>query len=407
MIQICSPIVAPDREIMPLTDAIIRAKKHDPYMRSALTDGDGLQLRISTKDKRSWSLQYRFKGRMQKLTLGNWPSISCFKARKLANDARYAIARGIDPQAEKRKAKEQKKQFQEVWKMYDEMHIAQNVKEKTAKDYRRNATKDILPKLGKLNIDEIEKAAVVRLVDNIAKTAPVMANRTLGLLRHFFDWAVGRGHININPTLSIPKAIKEIPRQRVLSLADMRTIYFAANDLSPANKLFVQLLLLTGQRAGVIAKLTQDEWHADHLEIAGHRNKSGQRILVPLPHEAQEKLTHVECPDGPFLISTTFGQKPISGFSKLKKKIDALAGMSDWRFHDIRRGIATHFEDNGVDRFYVERLLTHKDNSVTGIYAKSNHLQMRRNMFEQWSKILTSKDGSDTNNVITFKSINL
>ena len=105
MIQICSPSVAPDREIMPLTDAIIKAKKHDPYMRSALTDGDGLQLRISTKDKRSWSLQYRFNGRMQKLTLGNWPSISCFKARKLASDARYVIAKGIDPQAEKRKAR--------------------------------------------------------------------------------------------------------------------------------------------------------------------------------------------------------------------------------------------------------------------------------------------------------------
>ena len=389
---------------MPLTDAIIKAKKHDPSMRSALTDGDGLQLRISTKDKRSWSLQYRFNGRMQKLTLGTWPSISCIKARKLANDARYVIAKGIDPQAEKRKAREQKKQFREVWEMYDEMHIAQNVKEKTAKDYRRNATKDILPKLGKLNIDEIEKAAVVRLIDNIAKTAPVMANRSLGLLSHFFNWAVGRGHIKINPTLSIPKAIKEIPRQRVLSLADMRAIYFSANDLSPANKLFVQLLLLTGQRAGVIAKLTQGEWHADHLEIAGNRNKSGQRILVPLPLEAQGKLADTECSEGPFLVSTTYGQKPISGFSKLKTKIDAMTGITDWRFHDIRRGIATHFEDNGVDRFYIERLLTHKDNSVTGIYAKSNHLEMRRNIFEQWSKVLTSKDGTVASNVIDFKS---
>ena len=392
---------------MPLTDAIIKAKIHDPSMRSALTDGDGLQLRISTKDKRSWSLQYRFNGRMQKLTLGNWPGISCTKARRLANDARYAIARGIDPQAEKRKAKEQKKQFREVWKMYDEMHIGQNVKEKTAKDYRRNAAKDILPKLGKLNIEEIEKAAVVRLIDNIAKTAPVMANRTLGLLRHFFDWAVGRGHININPTLSIPKAIKEVPRQKVLSLTDMRTIYFAANELSLANKLFVQLLLLTGQRAGVIANLSEGEWHTDHLEIAGNRNKSGQRILVLLPYEAQEKLAQAECTDGPFLISTTYGQKPISGFSKLKKKIDSLAGITDWRFHDIRRGIATHFEDNGVDRFYVERLLTHKDNSVTGIYAKSNHLEMRRNIFEQWSKALTAEDGSDTSNIITFKTISV
>jgi len=340
---------------------------------------------------------------MKKLTLGNWPNISCIKARKLANDARYAIARDIDPQEDKRQAKVQKLKLREVWEMYDQMHIAKNVKEKTAQDYRRNAAKDILPKIGKLNIDEIEKTVVVRLVDNVAKRAPVMANRTLGLLKHFFDWSVGRGHITTNPALGIPKAIKEAHRERVLSLTEMRNIYFAAEGLSSANKLFVQLLMLTGQRAGVIAKLTADEWHDDHLVIGGERNKSGKRILVPLPQISQEKLTNVEYPDGPFLVSTTYGLKAISGFSKLKKKIDLLSGVTNWRFHDIRRGIATHLEDIGVDRFYVERALTHKDNSATGIYAKSNHLEMRRNMYEQWSKVLTSKDGTDAGNVVTFK----
>ena len=340
---------------------------------------------------------------MKKLTLGSWPSISCTKARRLANDARYAIARGIDPQEENRKANVKKPKFQEVWEVFDQMHIAKNIKEKTAKDYRQNAAKNILPKLGKLNINEIEKAVIVRLVDNIANRAPVMANRTLGLLKHFFDWSIGRGHITINPTLGIPKAIKEAPRKRVLSLSEMRSIYLAAEKLSPANMIFIQLLLLTGQRAGVIARLTTSEWHHDHLEIAGNRNKSGERILVPLPMIAQEKLVNVEYTNGSFLVSTTNGLKPINGFSKLKKRVDLLSGVTGWRLHDIRRGLATHFEDNGVDRFYVERLLNHKDNSVTGIYAKSNHLEMRRNIIEQWSRVLTSKDGSGASNVITFK----
>ena len=390
-------------EIMPLTESIIKATQHDPLRRIALTDGKGLQLRISVKNDRSWSLQYRFNGRMKKLTLGNWPSISCTKARRLADDARYTIARGIDPQEEKRKAKVKKLKFAELWEKFDKMHISKGVKEKTAKDYRQNAERNILPKLGKLYIEEIEKASIVRLIDEIADRAPVMANRTLGLLSHFFSWSIGRGHISTNPTLGIPKAIKELPRKRVLSLSEMRSIYSAAESLSPANRLFIQLLLLTGQRAGVIAKLTSDEWNVDHLEIAGDRNKSGERILVPLPQIAQEKLACVAHTNGSFLLSTTNGYKPINGFSKLKKKVDYLSGITDWRLHDIRRGISTHFEDNGVDRFYVERLLNHKDHSVTGIYAKSNHLEMRRNIFEQWSRVLTSKDGSDANNIITFR----
>ncbi|MDB9966240.1 integrase family protein [Planktomarina temperata] len=222
---------------MPLTDHIIKNTKHDPSRRVALTDGYGLQLRISMKNDRSWSFQYRFKGRMKKLTLGNWPSISCTKARRLANDARYSIARGIDPQEEKQKATIKKPKFEEIWAMFDELYIAKSVKEKTAKDYRQIAAKNILPKLGKRNLDEVERVEVVRLIDHVATRAPILANRTLGLLKQFFNWAIGRGDIEMNPALGIPKPIKELKRNRVLSLSEMRRIYSAAESLSPANAL--------------------------------------------------------------------------------------------------------------------------------------------------------------------------
>ena len=98
----------------------------------------------------------------------------------------------------------------------------------------------------------------------------------------------------MNPALGIPKAMKETPRERILSLTEMRKIYSAACSLSPANKLFIQMLLLTGQRAGVIAKLCRTEWLDDHLEIAGERNKSGERILVPSLCDSAEKAGRSE-----------------------------------------------------------------------------------------------------------------
>ena len=83
-------------------------------------------------------------------------------------------------------------------------------------------------------------------------------------------------------------------------------------------------------------------------------------------------------------------------------RVDLLSGVRDWRFHDIRRGIATHLEDNGVDRFYVERVLTHKDRSVTGIYARSNHLDVRRTILDQWALVLTAPEGFEADNVVSF-----
>ena len=340
---------------------------------------------------------------MKKMSLGHWPTINCIKARKLANEARYLLAQGIDPQIERQKALITKHRVAEIWDLYDKMHIANGVKEKTAKDYRRSGEKDILPVLGKLFIDEVEKSVIVKLIDTIASRAPVMANRTLGLLRHFFDWCVGRGYIDLNPAAGIPKPVKEVSRQRILTLTEMQRLYEASSILSAGNRLFLRLLLLTGQREGVIANLTRDELKEGFLEISGERNKSGQRIRVPLSAIAQRQIELFGSAEGQFLVSNTGGAKPISGFSKLKKKIDLISGVTDWRFHDIRRGLATHLEDCGVDRFYVERVLTHKDRSVTGIYAKSDHFEIKRNILESWAQKLVEPDAQTRGNVFRYE----
>ena len=386
-----------------LTDFKIKQTQSDPSKRITLTDGQGLQLRITPKDVRSWSLQYRRGGQMKKMSLGHWPTINCIKARKLANEARYLLAQGIDPQVERQKALVTKLRVTEIWVLYDKMHIANAVKEKTAKDYRRSGEKDILPVLGKLFIDEVEKSVIVKLIDTIASRAPVMANRTLGLLRHFFDWCVGRGYIDMNPAAGIPKPVKEVSRQRILTLTEMQRLYEASSVLSAGNRLFLRLLLLTGQREGVIANLTRDELKEGFLEISGERNKSGQRIRIPLSAIAQRQIELLGSAEGHFLDSNTGGAKPISGFSKLKKKIDLISGVTDWRFHDIRRGLATHLEDCGVDRFYVERVLTHKDRSVTGIYAKSDHFEIKRNILESWAQKLVEPNAQTRGNVFRYE----
>ena len=119
---------------------------------------------------------------------------------------------------------------------------------------------------------------------------------------------------------------------------------------------------------------------------------------------AQEQIRELGCKNGPYIVSTTEGAKPVSGFSKLKKKIDVISGISGWRFHDFRRDISTHLEDQDVDRFYLERILNHKDRSVTGIYAKSEHQKRKSNILEQWSKVLTSENGWNAENLLTFSS---
>ena len=386
---------------MRLTQQIIRDTLSPDKGRITLTDGRGLQLRITSSEKRTWSLQYRFNGRMLKTTIGEWPAVSVADARKLADAERLKLAQGVDPQTEKKNAKHKGLSFQSAWEMFDALYISEK-KPKTAREYRRSAKADILPRFKHLALKDVTKADIVALIDSIHKRAPVMANRTLALISKFYSWCLGKDYVERNLALGIPK-VKEQSRDRVLTLEELRTIYSAAKKLSAGNQLFVQLLLLTGQREAVIARLEANEIHENSLVISRERNKSGERINVPLSALAKRLIDELGNHEGPYVVSTTDGAKPVSGFSKLKQKLDELTGIEEhWTFHDIRGGIATYLEENGLDRAYTARILNHKDSSVTGIYARPEHRQHIARVLEQWSQVLASDDGLSADNILMF-----
>lgn len=387
---------------MKLNEKIIRDTQAPDAGRLVLTDGRGLQLRITVKNVRSWSFQYCFNGRKMKETFGQWPSVSLANARKLADAARLQVASGIDPQAAKRKAKTERLSFVEAWEDFDALHISE-LKTKTSKEYRRSANVEILPRFKNIALKDVTKADIVALIDRIRRRAPVLANRILALIRKFFNWCLGRDYVENNPALAIPRAKKEVSRDRILSLPEMQSIFVAASKLSDGNQLLVKLMLLTGQRESVIAGLERSELRHGYLEIERNRNKSGERIRVHLSPIAQQLIEELGSKKGRYVVSTTGGEKPISGFSKLKKRLDTLTCLSQpWRLHDIRRGMSTYLEENGLDRAYTARILNHKDPSVTGIYARPEHRQHLERVMVRWSEVLAGVSGLDAENVLQF-----
>ena len=386
---------------MKLTQQLIKNTPAPAEGRQVLTDGRGLQLRITSSDKRTWSLQYRVNGRMLKTTIGAWPAVSVSEARKLADGLRNKLAKGIDPQEEKKNAKVKGLSFEQAWVMFDELYISE-LKARTAQEYRRSASTDILSKFKNMALIDVTKSDLVALIDTIRKRAPVMANRTLALLSKFYNWCLGRDYVKRNLANGIPKAA-EVPRNRVLTLQELRLIYNAASKLSSGNELFIKLLLLTGQRQGVIASLRSEEVKDGYLEISGERNKSGERIKIPLASLSSHLITKLGTESGPYVVSTTKGTKAVSGFSKLKKKLNELTEIEEhWTFHDIRGGITTYLEENGLERIYTTRILNHKDQSVTGIYARPDYSQHLEWVFEKWSKILTEESGMNALNILSF-----
>src|SRR5271166_2044670 len=62
----------------------------------------GLALRVTENGRKSWSLFYRFNGRLRRFTIGRYPAIKPAQARLEAITALEQVRQGIDPAEEKR-----------------------------------------------------------------------------------------------------------------------------------------------------------------------------------------------------------------------------------------------------------------------------------------------------------------
>ena len=93
-------------------------------------------------------------------------------------------------------------------------------------------------------------------------------------------------------------------------------------------------------------------------------------------------------------FKTTTGKTPVSGFSKAKKQLDKISGVTDWRLHDLRRTFATvATETLGYEPVVVDRVLNHVNGSVKGIaavYQKGQYLEKRKIVLDAWADYVQS-----------------
>ena len=109
-------------------------------------------------------------------------------------------------------------------------------------------------------------------------------------------------------------------------------------------------------------------------------------------HLALELLDKSPKFEGDYVFSSQGGAIPISGFSKAKKQIDKLSEVSAWRYHDIRRTVATLFgEQLGRHPYVIERIQNRKSGTIKGVVAVYNRATYNEEMqsaSDDWSKFL-------------------
>jgi len=83
-------------------------------------------------------------------------------------------------------------------------------------------------------------------------------------------------------------------------------------------------------------------------------------------------------------LFTTTGNRPFNDFSRLKAKLDALSGVSDWKLHDLRRTCRTGLGSLGVARETSERVIGHTLGVLDEVYDRGSYREQKLDALARW-----------------------
>lgn len=199
--------------------------------------------------------------------------------------------------------------------------------------------------LGK-RIDEIKRADVVKACDTIQDSVPISTNRALAHLKHLMGWCVERGMIDASSISGMKPPSKEQSRERVLSDDELGALWAACDIEGYPFGDCMKLLILSGQRRAEVAEM---RWSELDLEkrlwtLPSKRAKNGKQHTVPITDEMLDVLRKVPRFLNSDFVFTTTGKSPISGFGRLKERLDRAMpeGTEPWINHDLRRTMSTN-----------------------------------------------------------------
>ncbi|MDC0499976.1 tyrosine-type recombinase/integrase [Paracoccaceae bacterium] len=346
----------------------------------------GLGLRVATSGTKSWFMMRRCKGRMVRSTFGRYPEMTLANARLKAPDILADMSEGLI----------QGQRGTDLFKVVlDEWLSKDQAKNKSVHQVKVAMYRHALPAFGPMPVSSITKRDVIKLIDKIVEVgSPVAANRVLAFIKRFFSWCKERDILELSPAETIRPPSREKIRDRVLNLDEIKAIWAACKQMGyPWGPIF-QLLLLTGARLREVSQASWNEISTTDctLNLPASRTKNKRSHQIQLSHQAQNIIQSLPRAEGQTLLFTTNRTTPVSGFSKVKKRIDMISGVSDWRFHDLRRSFATHSTERiGISPVIADKILNHATGQVRGvaaIYQHGEYLQERRDALQKWGDFI-------------------
>jgi integrase len=388
----------------------------------------GLNLSIEPSGSKRWTLRYRRPdGRSARLVLGSVylaskePSdepvigghFTLAGARRLTATLRHELAQGRDPGTAHLTAKQQRrdeagKTFGAAARDFIEQYASKKIRRwkeqarllgfhSDGLEIIKGGLADRWADRSIIDIDGHDIHALI--VETRQRGAPGLERRSDGptesraramhsCLSKMFKWLLQHRRIELNPCSTVHRPETPQARDRVLTNAELVKFWQATGKVGAPFGALLKLLLLTGARLNEVAGMRRSELSDDGTtwSIPGTRTKNHRPLVVPLPPLARSIIADVRSDND--LIFTTTGNTPVSGWSKLKHRLDRMIKIRPWIFHDLRRTFVTGCAELGIRPDVIELTVNHISGTrggIAGVYNRSEMMPERRTALERWA----------------------
>ena len=235
--------------------------------------------------------------------------------------------------------------------------------------------KALLPVFGKRQLRDITTKMIEDYkTERVKIRNPKTVNHELSLVRHLYNKAILWDYAKENPVKGVKFFRETLPPPRFLSQEEIEKLLDACTTIAQKDarckyiKTIVLTALHTGLRKSNILNLTWDQVDLKARRITVPTTKNHDPHTVPVDDALFEELKNLPTRfKGGYVFSddgTVKGDVRKSFASVLK-----LAGIENFRFHDLRHTFASYLAMSGNNLRTVQDLLGHKSITMTLRYA--------------------------------------
>jgi len=362
-------------------------------------DGGGLYLVVDPSGARRWIVRVVVKGQRNRkggplrtdFGLGGADIVTLPQARDRALEYRRMAKQGLNPRYN---AKQDIPTFEEV---AQQVHIERLPTWKNAKhgqQWINTLRVYAFPKIGRMPVDGIGQPEVMMCLSPIWTQKHETARRLAQRIKTVLDVAKSKGfRSGENPVTAIkdakvlPKVTARPKHHQAMVWQDVPTFYAELRLRTAMSAKALMFTCLTGSRTGEVLGMMWPEIDIDTRvwTCPAVRMKSKRIHRVPLTNEMMAIIMPLKAVQSDYVFEGQKRHRPLSNMSMLMllRRMN-VEGVTVHGFRSTFRDWTS--EVASTSREVAEMSLAHKIGSnVEQAYARSDLLEQRRTLMEQWS----------------------